>query len=75
MWLNGPTLNHVDLGIIEQEIWVVVGEHDNVSLAHSTEMVGALANARLEIIADAGHNLLIEEPTIMRKLMVDFASR
>lgn len=73
LWLNGPNLNHADLASIKQEIWVVVGEHDNVSLAHSKEMVATLANSHFELIADAGHNLLIEKPAIMRELMQDFA--
>lgn len=72
MWLNGPNLTHADLANITQEIWVVVGEHDSVSLTHSKEMVDALAHSRFELIADAGHNLLIEKPTIMRELMLDF---
>jgi len=75
MWLNGPELSHADLASIQQEIWVVVGEHDNVSLAHSKEMVGALANTRFVLIHDAGHNLLIEKPTAMRELMMDFVNR
>lgn len=75
LWLNGPNLTLADLASIKQEIWVVVGEHDNVSLAHSTEMVATLANSHFELITDAGHNVLIEKPAIMRKLMQDFASR
>lgn len=75
MWLNGPNLSRADLASIQQEIWVVVGENDNVSLAHSKEMVDALAHSRFELVADAGHNLLIQKPTIMRELMLDFASR
>lgn len=74
MWLNGPNLIPADLASIEQEIWVVVGEHDNVSLTHSKEMTKALANAHLELIPGAGHNLLIEKPTAMRELMLDFVS-
>lgn len=72
MWLNGPVLSPQQLAGITQETLVIAGEFDNISLEHTQELRAALGNAQLQIIAGAGHNLLLERPDLMREIMLRF---
>lgn len=51
---------------------VIVGEQDTPFLAPSEAMATAVAGARLEVIADAGHSPQFENPDAWRSVMLDF---
>lgn len=51
---------------------VIVGEQDAPFLGPSEAMATAVAGARLEVIADAGHSPQFENPDAWRAAMLDF---
>lgn len=72
MWLTRPDLSIEDLSTIRTPTLVVVGDEDNVELAHSREMAAALVDAKLLVIPEAGHNLLIEKPVLILDIIEEF---
>ena len=50
------------LGGIRQPVTLVVGASDAKFLALSREMVSSMARARLVVVPEAGHNVILEQP-------------
>lgn len=62
-----------DLGRIEADTLVVWGQQDRlVPLSLGRELARRLHHARLEIIAGAAHNPMIERPTEFNRLLLEF---
>jgi pimeloyl-ACP methyl ester carboxylesterase len=55
LWRTAPQLDHSDLQAITAPTLVIAGENDIIELSHSGELAKMLANARLEIVLEAGH--------------------
>ena len=61
------------LGEIEAPALVVCGTEDRMTpLAGAQALVGGLARARLEVMAGAGHMLMLEQPLAFAALLVAF---
>ena len=60
---------------IECPVLLIVGQEDQWSpVSQHEDMLKLLPNARLEIIADAGHFAPIEQPESVARLLADFLS-
>jgi pimeloyl-ACP methyl ester carboxylesterase len=63
------------LAQIECPVLLIVGQEDQWSpVSQHEDMLKLLPNARLEIIADAGHFAPIEQPESVARLLADFLS-
>jgi pimeloyl-ACP methyl ester carboxylesterase len=72
MWATEPTLTVEDLHLIEAPTLVVVGDDDNMTLAHSCALYEALPNGRFAVVAGASHLVAFEKRTLMATLVGDF---
>ncbi|HTP78041.1 MAG TPA: alpha/beta fold hydrolase [Rhizomicrobium sp.] len=55
---------------------IVFGRQDGiVTLDHQTEMCGAIAGARLEIIEDCGHLMTLEQPERVTRMLADWIAK
>lgn len=72
MWLTRPDLTESDLEKITTPTLIIVGEHDGIDIDHTQKMRSALNDASLIIVANAGHNLLVERPEESLKYIQDF---
>jgi len=73
-------VNRVDasayLASISCPVLLMVGEQDQWSpIAHHEDMLRLLPNARLEIIADAGHFAPVEQPEKVARLLAEFLTQ
>lgn len=72
MLLTEPRWTVDDLRAIRAPVLLVNGEHDLVRIEHATEMKNAIAGARLEIIAGAGHEAPLAQADKVNALMLAF---
>ena len=55
---------------------VVCGQGDRLTPpAHSVEIAAAVPRARLELLADCGHLLTLEQPTRVSQLLLDWLAQ
>lgn len=63
----------VDLAALTMPTLLLWGESDKVvRLAVATKLLDALPHARLEVVAEAGHLVLEEQPAACRRILLDF---
>ncbi|MGW8310670.1 MAG: alpha/beta fold hydrolase [Thiogranum sp.] len=55
LWQTGPHLTDVDLRAIHKPILVIVGQKDQITLAHAREMAALLPDSQLFIVPAGGH--------------------
>jgi len=67
-----PVLLKPDLINIRVPALIVVGEHDDITVAHSIEMVNLMAHSRLEVIQNGGHVTPVTHATQINALICDF---
>ncbi len=61
------------LGQIHQPVLVLCGAEDRITPPrHSQLLVGLIPNARLEIIIQAGHMVMLEQPQVVAGLLTQF---
>jgi pimeloyl-ACP methyl ester carboxylesterase len=71
MWRTRPNLQPVDLHAIEAPTLVIVGEADDVMIAHARQMAESLPHGRLEIIP-GGHFTPLTHPGLVNGLIAAF---
>lgn len=70
---NASLRTFEDLGRIAVPTLIIQGRHDKARTPeHGTEMQMRLADARLEVIEDAGHTPQLEQPDMFHELAVPF---
>jgi pimeloyl-ACP methyl ester carboxylesterase len=72
LWRTEPQLKHADLHTITPPTLVITGEHDVISLSHSTELAEHLPNGKLEVVMGAGHDSLITHAQQVNQLIATF---
>lgn len=72
MHVEGPTLSAADLKHLTSRTLVMVGDDDEVTLEHATEMYRNLPDAELAVIPGTSHGLLVEKPTLSNTILIDF---
>ena len=50
----------------------MAGDADAIRLEHTIELFRAIPDARLAIVADAGHDLITSKPEIVNATILDF---
>ncbi len=64
------------LGTISCPVLILYGDADGVcTRAHQDEMLAAIPNARLEILADCGHMMSLEEPEKVASLLTQWTQK
>jgi pimeloyl-ACP methyl ester carboxylesterase len=51
---------------------IIIGEKDEPFMAGSQYMANKIPNARLEVIADAGHASNIDQPEAFNRVLLEF---
>ena len=72
MHVQGPTLTVADLHRIGSRTLVMIGDDDEVRLAHAIELYRSLPDSELAIIPGTSHGLLVEKPMLCNRLIIDF---
>ena len=71
MIANEPEMALSDLSGITAPTLVMQGDHDEVTLEHSAEIVKALPNARLAVLPGT-HLIPIETPGVVNPVIINF---
>ncbi|MBA4023142.1 MAG: alpha/beta hydrolase [Gordonia sp.] len=71
MIANEPEIALTDLSVITAPTLVMQGDHDEVTLEHSAEIVGVLPNARLAVLPGT-HLIPIETPGVVNPVIINF---
>ncbi|MBE8723568.1 alpha/beta fold hydrolase [Flavobacterium hungaricum] len=62
-----------ELGMVQNQVLVLVGDHDVINGAESVERVKKyLVNGKIKVIKDAGHFLSIDQSKIVNDAMIEF---
>jgi pimeloyl-ACP methyl ester carboxylesterase len=67
-----PTLGGSDLSGVTSRTLVMIGDDDEVTLEHATEMYRGLPDAELAVVPGTSHGLLHEKPALCNTIIVDF---
>jgi pimeloyl-ACP methyl ester carboxylesterase len=67
-----PTLASSDLSGVTTRTLVMLGDDDEVTLEHASDMYRGLPDAELAVIPGTSHGLLHEKPTLCNTILVDF---
>ena len=72
MWATSPDLSKEDLEQMETPILVIVGDHYDISIAHTLEMHEILNNSELFVVPGATHFVHEEKPDLLHRVVHDF---
>ncbi|MBL4603176.1 MAG: alpha/beta hydrolase [Emcibacteraceae bacterium] len=72
MWATSPNLSKADVSNIQTPTLVIVGDHWDISIAHTVEMHETLPNSELFIAPGATHFIHQEKPDLLHKVLHDF---
>lgn len=78
LWINAPT--HDDLNIellhgLHKPVLVMAGDHDAIKLSHTQKIYRALPQARMEVLADTGHDTFAQRPQRVNSMVLDFLAQ
>ena len=71
-WLADDELRLADLEAVQAPTLVMAGERDVLTAEHAAEMLDALPDGRLEIVAGTSHGLPMEKPDVTSRIVLDF---
>ncbi|HYH30915.1 MAG TPA: alpha/beta hydrolase [Pseudonocardia sp.] len=72
---SGPTLRAEELAGVASRTLVMSGDDDAVSLEHTVELYRALPDAELAVVPGTSHVLIMEKPTLVARLVLEFLTR
>ncbi len=72
MWSTQPAYSIEQLNTIEAPTLVMVGERDDIKLAHTKAMAAAIPRSQLLIIPDASHLVPLEKPEEVNRAILSF---
>ena len=75
LWQNYPRISPGELNAIATPTLVIIGEHDEITLAHAEEMVSLLPGASLHVLEGAGHHALLTHAKAVNELARGFFSQ
>jgi pimeloyl-ACP methyl ester carboxylesterase len=67
-----PTITVEHLARITAATLVVVGDHDIVTLDHTSTLFRAIPNSELAVVPGTSHFLLAEKPDLVNRVLLDF---
>lgn len=74
LWQNYPRISPDELNATDPPTLVIIGEHDEITVAHAQAMVSLLPNASLHILAGAGHHALLTHAKAVNEIAREFLS-
>jgi pimeloyl-ACP methyl ester carboxylesterase len=72
LWRTEPHFTPAELGSIRSPVLVIAGEHDVVQEAHTRALAAAIPGARLWIVPDASHSVMMEQPELVNRTVLQF---
>jgi len=75
LWQSEPQIAPESLAAISAPTLVMAGEHDMIAPEHTELIAGAIPGARLQIIDDVSHMLVMERPAEIGAAVLDFLAR
>jgi len=75
MWSSSPNLTTNDLRQIKVPTLIIVGDHHDVSLAHTIDMHEALVNSELFVAPGATHYIHQNKPDLLHKVMHSYLKK
>jgi pimeloyl-ACP methyl ester carboxylesterase len=75
LWRTGPRLTDVDLRAIHRPILVIVGQKDQITLAHARKMAELLPGSRLFIVPAGGHATPVTHASQVNTAIAEFFRR
>lgn len=72
MYRSEPNIPERDLARIGARTLVLVGDDDMMSLEHTGALYRAIPNSELAVVPGASHALMMEKPTLVNSLILDF---
>ena len=72
MWRSEPQFTLEQLGGIRAGVLVCAGEHDVVRREHTEALAGAIPGARLWIVPNASHSVMLEQPDLVNRTVLAF---
>jgi pimeloyl-ACP methyl ester carboxylesterase len=75
MWRTQPNFTPQQLGSIRAKTLVVAGEHDVVRPEHTAALARAIPGARCWIVPGASHSVILEQPVLVSRTVLDFLRR
>lgn len=67
-----PNISMTELEKVSAPTFLVVADHDFVTVEHAQAMQRALPDSRLEVVPDATHGLPMENPDLVARLVLDY---
>jgi len=67
-----PAITLEQLARITAATLVVVGDHDIVTLDHTSTLFRAIPNSELAVVPGTSHFLTMEKPDLVNRLLLDF---
>ena len=67
-----PQLSTEQLGSISAPTLVMAADADLISIEHTIQMYRRIPNARLCVVPDAGHDLMVTKPQLVNRILLDF---
>jgi pimeloyl-ACP methyl ester carboxylesterase len=75
LWRTQPTWTAADLGRIRARTLIVAGDHDLIRRDHSEALAKAIPGAKLWIVPDANHSVMIEKADVVNPVVLEFLGR
>lgn len=72
LWLHEPTLTVDDLAGIEVPTLVLAGDRDLVAVEHTVALHRAFPDARLCLVPGGQHGVLVEQPELTTRVILEF---
>jgi pimeloyl-ACP methyl ester carboxylesterase len=72
MWRREPHFSLRELGMIRARTMIAAGDHDVVRREHSVQLANAIPGARLWIVPHASHSVMMEQPELVNRTVLEF---
>lgn len=72
LWRTEPNFTPAELGSIKARTMIAGGEHDVVRPEHLEALAAAIPGARLWIVPGASHSVMMEQPELVNRTVLDF---
>jgi pimeloyl-ACP methyl ester carboxylesterase len=70
-----PAITVEQLGRISAPTLVVAGDHDIVTLEHTSTLFRAISNSELAVVPGTSHFLAMEKPELVNRIVLDFLEK
>ncbi|WP_371373217.1 alpha/beta fold hydrolase [Thalassotalea aquiviva] len=72
LWLTQPQMLLTDFQKINAEVLYVVGDSDDITVEHTTDMFRHTPSAQLFVLPATGHNVINEQSKLLNLVLSDF---